>query len=181
MSGTAVGATLATVPHHLHSEVLMAIEQSIADRFWPKVDWAPNATGCARWTAGLDGNGYGRFWLDGRTQSAHRVAWMLEHGPIPDDRQVLHRCNQPICVNVEHLSLGTHGENMDYRNSLGRQARPRGERNGQAKLTEAQVLEIRREYVSGSRTHGTVALGRRYGVNRVNIWRILAGQTWAAL
>ena len=144
----------------------MAIEQSIADRFRSKVDWTPNATGCGFWTASLFREGYGRFKLDGRSRGAHRVAWELEHGPIPAGMRVLHRCDNPPCVNLEHLFLGTQGDNMRDMAAKGRQ---------RAKLTDAQVFEIR----ASTDVHRAIA--SRYGISRALVSYIRTGTRWAHL
>jgi hypothetical protein len=79
------------------------------DRFWNKVD----ATGpCWLWTACTSGNGYGGFQLDGRLQAAHRVAYELLVGPIPEGMQLDHLCRVLICVNPDHLEVVTCRENL---------------------------------------------------------------------
>src|SRR5678815_3205705 len=83
--------------------------------------------------------GYG---LDGR-KLAHRAAWERVHGPIPEGMHVLHKCDNPPCVNVRHLFLGTHADNMRDREQKGRANHPYGERSGKAKLTDADVRYIR--------------------------------------
>lgn len=80
-------------------------------RFWAKVDeWQPS--GCWLWTGSLDGKGYGKFGLDGRTVGAHRVAYQIERGPIPDGLELDHLCCVPACVNPDHLEPVTHLENI---------------------------------------------------------------------
>src|SRR5262245_37866332 len=68
-------------------------------------------TGCRLWTRARIGN-YGNIRMDGRTLRAHRAAWIARHGPIPAGLVVCHRCDTPLCINPDHLFLGTHRENM---------------------------------------------------------------------
>jgi len=83
---------------------------------------------------------------------------------------VLHRCDKPHCINPEHLFLGTPADNSDDKVAKGRQAK--GETQGQAKLTRAQVAEIRASDESGA------TLGERYGVSRSNINHIRRNERW---
>ncbi len=92
---------------------------SVPERFWPKVKVAgPEA--CWPWLAGTNGVSYGRLKLDGEYVGAHRIAWILEHGPIPPDRVICHRCDNPSCCNPRHLFLGTHLDNARDREAKGR-------------------------------------------------------------
>lgn len=84
----------------------------------------PN-TGCLLWTASVDGCGYGTIRCGEKVLRAHRVAWEVENGPIPDGLLVCHTCDTPCCINTKHLYLGTDQTNMEDR-----AARWRGYRNG---------------------------------------------------
>ena len=86
------------------------------DRFWNKTEQAGD---CLLWTAAKDGRGYGQFRLEGKNQRAHRVAWMLTYGDYPDDC-LLHTCDVPLCVNVEHLWVGSKKENNRDKANKGR-------------------------------------------------------------
>lgn len=170
----------------------------LADRFWEKVDRSGGSESCWLWLANTNGgtiseSAYGRFKVDGRNRLAHRVAWELIHGSIPNGLWVLHRCDNPKCVNPGHLFLGTRSDNMRDAGRKGRLAHQTdkywvtGDRNParrhperlrrgaachQARLSEANVREIRR---SGESYR---ALGRRFGVNDKTIRAAAIGLTW---
>lgn len=81
---------------------------------------APQDNGCVHFTGSLDDDGYGRLLSRGREHKAHRVAWELEHGRVPSGFVVMHVCDNPTCINVAHLKLGTVGDNNRDRHSKGR-------------------------------------------------------------
>jgi hypothetical protein len=129
---------------------------------------------CIEWQGPVSPNGYGKVWADGRHVSAHRHSWTLDRDnpPIPDAMQVLHRCDNRRCVLGEHLFLGTHDDNMRDMAAKGRAAAA-GERNGNARLTDAQVAEIRRRYVR--RVNGA-ELAAEFGVSLATVMNVMAGR-----
>lgn len=82
------------------------------ERFWDKV---LKTDACWLWQAGRTTKGYGVFFLNGGMQGAHRVAWVITFGDIPDRMEVDHECHVISCVNPDHLRLATHAENDEYR------------------------------------------------------------------
>lgn len=156
-------------------------KKPLADRFWPKVDRSEGPNSCWPWTRAFFKQGYGAIGDETRKpQKAHRVAWQLTNGPIPSGFCVLHRCDNRACCNPAHLFLGTIGENNTDMWSKGRGVHPdhapRGIESGKAKLTEAQVLEIRARYAQGGIFHWQLAL--EYGVTRSNIGAIITRKSW---
>jgi hypothetical protein len=154
---------------HGHNRHRPAVE-----RFWEKVNKdAPN--GCWEWTGSQMRSGHGQIHIDGKSVLVHRFVWELENGSIPADMEVCHHCDNPGCVNPSHLFLGTQTDNMADMMSKVRQAR--GSRHSQAKLTEAQVIEIRRRYVRGVITYKMLAA--EYGVGPATIALIIQRKNWA--
>lgn len=144
----------------------------IVARFWKKTIMG-TAEECWYWAQGLDKDGYGKFQvpLGGKRQlsmRSHRLAHFLLTGELPP--AVLHRCDKPPCCNPAHLFGGTQRDNRADCVAKGRQAR--GETNGAAKLTDAQVAEIQRRYVPG---RAVAALAREFNINWCTAWSIGTG------
>ena len=139
------------------------------DRFVDKFYECPN-TGCWIWTASTFSSGYGKFKLDGRSRGAHQVSYEANVAPTHDGLCVLHRCDVPLCVNPDHLFLGTQADNMADRSAKGRTAS--GEAHGHAKLTEDDVRAIRKD----SRTQEAIA--KDYGVTHPLISYIKNKKIW---
>jgi hypothetical protein len=147
------------------------------DRFWSKVN---KTDGCWEWIAGRNKDGYGQIGkTHGDAVGAHRVAYELMVGPIPEGMCVLHRCDNPGCVNPDHLFLGTRADNTADMKAKGRARGPSfyGASNANAKLTEQDVREIR--FIGGSGISQR-ALGLLYGVGQTQVGRILRGTRWAS-
>lgn len=139
----------------------------------------PGPNGCVNWTASRS-HGYGLKDFDKRRYLMHRVAWEIRNGPIPHGLHVLHSCDNPSCVNADHLSVGTHADNMRDMWSKGRGVlarRQRGEISKDAKLTSAQVAEIRYLVATGAARQAVLA--RRFGVSRSTINGIVKRRKWA--
>lgn len=146
----------------------------IRKRFWDKVQIGEENE-CWNWTGGRQSKGYGSFGIgNGKTALAHRVAYELENGPIPDGLLVRHRCDNQLCCNPEHLELGTVADNNRDAVERGRSAT--GERNGRAKLTQEQVLEIRK--LHKAKRKRIRELARLYKMHPNSISNIVKGRYW---
>jgi hypothetical protein len=144
----------------------------VADRFKQSLGPA-DARGCIPFMGHRTKLGYGRIKTDsrkGRPIYAHRLSWELAHGPIPAGTCVLHKCDNPACVNVDHLFLGDRAENMRDMNNKGRRGRCG------AKLNVEQVREIR---ILGATGQNRRNIARRFGVSTQNVFTILARRSWA--
>lgn len=145
----------------------------IDEHFWAQVEiLGPDE--CWEWQSGKSHKGYGHARFEEQTVVAHRVAWILTHGHIPDGLHVLHKCDNPPCVNPNHLFLGTNADNVADKVAKKRQSR--GTSNGIAKLTEEQVTEARRRFAEGGIS--MAALARKYGVSGVSMRCVLLRITW---
>ena len=162
----------------------MAPEKDLA-RFEALVSPEP-MSGCWLWTGSLYPSGYGRRRIGTVTRVASREAWRLYRGPIPSGLCVCHRCDNPPCVNPDHLFLGTIKDNAYDMIAKGRHSHgashvasmrpPRGMQHNRAKVTDDQVIAIRRAYKEGGETHRSLAL--RFGINHSSIGCILRGTRW---
>jgi len=129
---------------------------------------------CWIWTGTKITDGYGGFQVKGKQYLTHRFSYNLFIGQIPEGLCVLHTCDNRLCVNPNHLWLGTKKDNSRDRDSKNRQAS--GPRNGRAKLSLKQVQEIRQKYRWYS--YGQERLAKEYKVSRSAIEYILMGKTW---
>lgn len=155
---------------------------NIEKRFLDKVNKnGPNIIGtkCWAWTASVNNKGYGKFGIDYKVKVASRVSYCLFKGEIPEGICVLHRCDNPLCVNPDHLFLGTQLDNIKDMHDKKRRRCGIGERQGKARLTEKQVIDIRRSFSIGEKTRSELA--KQYGVAYGTIFAIIANTAWRHL
>lgn len=148
--------------------------------FWQKVDPRPTETGCIEWTGSRNLEGRGQAYLsDGSRHAAPRIAWGLAHPDedLSDDIFVCHHCDNPSCVRIDHLFLGTQKDNMRDAAAKGRM--PYGARNHEAKLTDMGVTLARHAHVNG--LMGTVEIAKKLGVSHPTMSAALSGKTWKHL
>lgn len=145
------------------------------EEFWSHVR-VGNPNECWPWDASIGGPGYGTLYWRGGYENAHTLAWRLGVGPIPDGLCVLHHCDhRPCCNYIKCLFLGTRADNVADMIAKGRGGN-RGSTNGQAKLTEDDVLVIRNRIASGER-HGSIAVD--YAIDPSVISHIKRGHLWS--
>lgn len=146
---------------------------SMEERFWEKVR---KTSRCWLWT-GQRPNGYGRLdtYAPKRANySAHRMSWTIHKGEIPSGLHVLHRCDNPACVNPKHLFLGD--QKANNADKIAKKRHVRGSGFPHSKLTDKSVASIKAQYQKGGITQ--TSLAGKYGVSRSQISGIVLGKTW---
>ena len=164
-----------------------SLTQKDLEHFWGKVNKEISntfykGTRCWEWVAGKGRGEYGVFQIAGKQYKSHRVAWLIFFGDIQDKMQVLHHCDNPPCVNPSHLFVGTHLDNMSDKVKKGRQSKigpisREPSSNHSYKLTDDQVVEIRRRYARwGIGGENTYQLSAIFGVSPQEISNIVNGK-----
>jgi len=147
---------------------------SLEERFWFYTDKI-DLDDCWEWKANKR-NGYGRIYFDGRLHTAHRISWIIHFGEIPDKLKVLHKCDNPSCVNPYHLFLGTQEDNVHDMCNKNRNKYPIGEQVHKARLSRTSVIKIKRLYETGKFTLNKLA--EDFKVSKGCISHIIKGRSW---
>lgn len=138
-------------------------------------------SGCWEWN-GSKRRGYGRTTAGSRTDgtrrtvSAHRLSYELHNGAIPDGYEVCHKCDNPSCINPDHLFVGTRQDNIDDRERKGRNVVFVGEEQPRTKLTKKAVKDARWERAYKGTSFQ--ALANKYGVSKKTMQNAINGVTW---
>lgn len=146
--------------------------QNFKNKFWSKVIKKEN--GCLEWN-GSKRNLYGRIGYKGKILSCHRLSWEWQNGEIPKGLQICHKCDNPSCVNPDHLFLGSHTENMRDCFNKNRNNNRKGSNNSNSKLNEHIVSVIRNEYLKDITLN---EISKKYNVSKSTISRILKNKSW---
>lgn len=163
-----------------NSNLCEIISPKAAARFWAKVEKSDN---CWVWKGSCDGGGYGTFSLYGRGKApakSHRISWAISNGRMPLQGMVIcHQCDNPSCVNPDHLFEGTQKENAHdamrkRRLSIPSKGRS-GEANNSAKLTADEVSAIRARAEAGD---SFTKIGREFGIHRTSASNIAKHKNW---
>lgn len=152
----------------------MNYSQKTVNRFWRKVinpgNW--DSEKCFIWNACVNNDGYGQFSLNNRSFPAHKFSYEFYFGPVSDGFEVCHICNNPPCVNPNHLYLATHKENMEYMVECNRV--------GSARQTTESILEMLNKINLGVYT-STVQIMEDYNMTKVTVHNILTGKAWRTI
>ena len=150
----------------------MNLRKAFEGRYEPVTE-----SGCWLWIGYINSGGYGRMFTRGnRGVLAHRYSYWMHKGEIPKGKYVCHTCDTPSCVNPNHLFIGTKADNNKDRHQKNRTVLPNqsGSNHSQSKLTEADVIDIRRL----SKTVSTQELSRIYGVEYSGLRKIINRKAW---
>jgi len=146
----------------------------ICENFFAHCDLSNGADACWPFLRSKNALGYGRVWVNGKCEEAHRFAFTLSKGEIPIGMCVLHSCDFPSCCNPAHLRIGTARANAADREERQRGRQPAGEANAQSVLTAKDVIFIRR----CRDIYNSEQMAKMLGVQRSNICKVLSGDAW---
>jgi hypothetical protein len=154
---------------------MMPSPRSLTESFWAKVK---KTDSCWLWIGSRQKNDYGRIKRHRKILIAHRVSWFIHNGPIPDGLLVCHHCDNPMCVNPNHLFLGTQQDNFWDMYNKGRKANCQLQNNGRAKLDNEKVTQIKLALSKGVADSDLALI---YGVSECTIRDICYGRSWVGI
>lgn len=147
------------------------LRNTIDSAFWANVQ---KTSACWIWTGRISKAGYGYLSLGGESFFAHRLSFRIAHGEPGQGLHVCHTCDVRACVNPAHLYAGTAKQNSS--DAVERDRIAHGERAGPARLTAAQVTEIRDRFASG--TSSIASMAKEFGVSGNSIGNVVHRKTW---
>lgn len=168
-------------------QIKLTKEQKIQRRFWTYVNkngqtMAHMESNCWEWTGGMRSpDGYGGYWNGKTNVMAPRYSYELANGPITEGNFICHKCDNPYCIRPDHLFEGTSGDNSRDRTQKGRQkgGPERGSRHHSSKLTEQDIIEIRKRWDTTPRINGlNKILSKEYNVSPTTISEIVNRKLW---
>jgi hypothetical protein len=130
---------------------------------------------CWEWVGSISSNGYGKYLFEGKFYLAHRLSYMLLISDIPKNKLVLHKCDNPKCVNPKHLYVGTQKDNMQDKVRRGRMPCMSGENSPSSKLTWKKIEQAKKLSHEGSSLR---SIGKMFNVHHWTIGLALKGKTW---
>ena len=143
-------------------------------RFWHYVYPIPlGSTKCILFVGALDDSGYGQLNIRKRPVKAHRISWIIKHGPIPKGMCVMHQCDVRPCI--KHLVLGTQTDNVKDMVKKNRSAS--GERHSHAKLTTSQAIQI--HHLAASKSMKQIKIAKLFGIHQSQVSHIKTGVNWS--
>ena len=145
--------------------------------FWQRVEMQTvvNENGCHIFTGSKDDCGYGRISKDGKLTRVHRAVYEKVHGKIQDKMVILHSCDNPSCINIQHLSADFQSENIKDMYNKGRGINLAGSKHGMSKINETDVINIKKRLSEGDTC---VAISKDYSVSEGTIRNIKKGRNW---
>jgi transposase len=156
-----------SINKYIKDTVILNTEKN---RFYSKV-LLPNENGCMMWT-GCKSHQYGVTSVKRRNVLSHRYSYKLHYNDIPNSLHVLHKCDVPLCVNPEHLFLGTASDNMK---DMAKKNRSRkGDRHHNVKISDLQLNEIKEMLLNGT---SQLEISKKYNVSQTSISHIKTGRT----
>lgn len=150
--------------------ITKAMLAGVSARLFGRVE---QSDGCMEWPGARYARGYGRISIGGQWWPTHRIAYALTKGIPSPGELVRHKCDNPPCINPDHLELGDDWLNAQDRKLRGREPDRRGQNNGRCRLTTDDVRAIR------SSPLGYKRLARLYGVGRTTIRDARSGRNWS--